>query len=324
MTKLSLCIPTYNRSEYLSALLDSILAQKDPDIEVVISDNASTDNTAEVVESYKAKFSSLVYVRQPENIGMDRNFLAIVENATGDYAWMIGDDDCLEPGAIASVKRALETWPDVAGLQVGVMNYDVDLKTVRGPRPMAPEGYIGGFEQALEATVLYLGYLSCNIVKRSLWNKVCQDYPIRDFFQYYVHVYIIAQMMKIAGNWGVIDVPCISYRSDNDRLFLNDGWQKRMRIDIVGYDRIISALPLSGACSRRIRSVLLRCTVLSWIKKSKKLGLYQGISGQYFRLLTKAFWRTNCYWFIALPVLLLPAPVLLRMYKLFGREFSDA
>lgn len=200
MTQLSLCIPTYNRSEYLTALLDRILAQNEPDIEVVISDNASTDNTAEVVECYRPKFSSLVYVRQPENIGMDRNFLAIVENATGDYAWMIGDDDCLEPGAIARVKRALTEWPDVAGLQVGVMNYDIDLKTALGPRSMASGGYIHGFEPALESTVLYLGNLSCNIVKRELWNAVCRDYPIRDFFQYYVHVYIIAQMMKIAGN----------------------------------------------------------------------------------------------------------------------------
>ena len=75
---LSICIPTYNREKYLQECLESIIHQEGfntEDIEIVISDNASQDNTTQLVETYKAKYPNIKYFRNVENIGAIRNVL---------------------------------------------------------------------------------------------------------------------------------------------------------------------------------------------------------------------------------------------------------
>lgn len=103
---LSITIPTYNRAGYLSILLDSILSQiegyKD-EVEVIICDNASSDNTGQVVESFMSHYSSAKYIRNDENIGMDGNFKKCFDSANGVYVWMIGDDDRLNENALIGI-----------------------------------------------------------------------------------------------------------------------------------------------------------------------------------------------------------------------------
>lgn len=72
----SICIPTYNRASYLKKCLDSIVGQSEflkGDVEIVISDNCSTDHTEKVVQGYKEKYSNIQYYRNEENI-RDKNF----------------------------------------------------------------------------------------------------------------------------------------------------------------------------------------------------------------------------------------------------------
>ena len=62
MTELSICIPTFNRAEYLPVMLDSIFKQGIFDgVEVLVSDNNSYDDTARIVKEYKARYKNLVY-----------------------------------------------------------------------------------------------------------------------------------------------------------------------------------------------------------------------------------------------------------------------
>lgn len=94
--KLSICIPTYNRSIYLARILELIFGQIDrynlnDVVEVIVSDNCSPDNTQDVVAHYMDK--GLIYSRNEENIGPDANFLKLFEMASGDFIWLPGDDD---------------------------------------------------------------------------------------------------------------------------------------------------------------------------------------------------------------------------------------
>jgi len=98
--RLSICIPTFNRAGLLRETLDSIICQARDALEIVVCDNASSDATRELIQEYQGKFPRLTYFRWPENMGADRNFLKTVELATGDYCWLMGDDDHLEPGAL--------------------------------------------------------------------------------------------------------------------------------------------------------------------------------------------------------------------------------
>lgn len=98
---LTIAIPTYNRADYLSENLDAILSQIDNyrnDIEILINDNCSPDNTTEVVRSLSEKYSfDITYHRMDSNIGIKANFDDVTSKASGKYLFLMGDDDILSP-----------------------------------------------------------------------------------------------------------------------------------------------------------------------------------------------------------------------------------
>ena len=108
---LSIAIPTYNRVRFLQELLDSLLPQIYPEmpIELIISDNCSTDETEAIVRDLMQKGHRINYVRNGVNIGPDANFLRCFEAASGRYAWILGDDDILVEGTISKLLHLLSS-----------------------------------------------------------------------------------------------------------------------------------------------------------------------------------------------------------------------
>lgn len=93
--KISIMIPTYNRARYLVDAIDSSFEQDYPNFEVIVSDNASTDNTHEIIEKYISD-SRLQYYRNTENYGSGINYEKLLyQYATGEYAKYLTDDDYL-------------------------------------------------------------------------------------------------------------------------------------------------------------------------------------------------------------------------------------
>lgn len=91
----SIIIPTYNRANYLVESIESVLKQTYENIEIIVSDNASTDNTFEVMQKYKDN-KKIKYFRNKKNIGMVSNWKkALYEYANGEYAMILSDDDYL-------------------------------------------------------------------------------------------------------------------------------------------------------------------------------------------------------------------------------------
>ena len=89
---LSIVIPTYNRSELLDISLCNLISTvRKFNIEIIVSDNASTDNTESVVRSRINDYSELKYFRQPTNVGYDRNVMNCYNYASTDYIWILGD-----------------------------------------------------------------------------------------------------------------------------------------------------------------------------------------------------------------------------------------
>ena len=102
---LTIAIPTYNRAwclrELLTLLVDQI--KDEPRIELIISDNASPDDTTSVVGEFVAHGLRVRYIRNDENIGPDANFLQCFEQARGKYVWLFSDDDLIVPGGLARI-----------------------------------------------------------------------------------------------------------------------------------------------------------------------------------------------------------------------------
>jgi abequosyltransferase len=107
---LTIAIPTYNRSASLSLLLDALAPQlaHEPRVELIISDNASTDETPQIVASWRERGLLCRSRRNESNIGADANFIECYEMAGGEYVWIVGDDDIILPGALPEVLNWLE------------------------------------------------------------------------------------------------------------------------------------------------------------------------------------------------------------------------
>jgi len=100
---LSICIPTYNRSEILNGNLSRIHNQikgKNLPIEIIVSDNCSADNTADIVQAHISEGMPINYIRNNENLGMDGNFAQCYRRASGKYILVLGDDDYLRKGKL--------------------------------------------------------------------------------------------------------------------------------------------------------------------------------------------------------------------------------
>ena len=116
--KISILIPTYNYARYLPEALDSILRQDRGDFEVIISDDASSDNTAEIVAPYTAKDSRFHFHRQTKNLGMVANWNWCLQQAGGDYIHcLFADDFFISPSALSRLAAELDKHPE-AGLAV--------------------------------------------------------------------------------------------------------------------------------------------------------------------------------------------------------------
>jgi glycosyltransferase involved in cell wall biosynthesis len=99
---LSICIPTYNRVDVLDKSMASIVAQPEfesGDVELVVSDNASNDNTEEVVKKYQEKYKNIFYSKNQENI-RDKNFPVVIEKAHGVFRKLCNDTLIFKEGAL--------------------------------------------------------------------------------------------------------------------------------------------------------------------------------------------------------------------------------
>lgn len=122
---LSICIPTYNRSNSLKSLLDTIYHQsKDlrEETEVVVSDNASTDDTSGVIDKYRDSFPNFVVNRWETNTGGNFNICNIPKFACGKYVWFLCDDDLLEDNILREVFQFIESNDKLALISLNWIN----------------------------------------------------------------------------------------------------------------------------------------------------------------------------------------------------------
>jgi glycosyltransferase involved in cell wall biosynthesis len=123
----SIGVPVRNGERFLEQALDSALRQDYPALEVVISDNASTDGTAAISRRYAERDPRIRYHRNPENVGAGANFTNVVRLASGRYfTWLAHDDLLSHDHYLSEVVGFLERHPDVAlcGSSVHVFSED--------------------------------------------------------------------------------------------------------------------------------------------------------------------------------------------------------
>jgi glycosyltransferase involved in cell wall biosynthesis len=172
----SIGIPTYQRVAKLGRAVESALAQTHSHIEVVISDNASDDGTAELCRALADRDDRIRYVRQEPNRGPTANFNFLFEACGGDYVMMLADDDWLDPDYVSTCLARLRS-DDGATLVAGQARYVRDNAfvhdgVVHEHAEDDPASRVRGYLAAVEDNGVFYGVMPREVLQRA--------YPLPD------------------------------------------------------------------------------------------------------------------------------------------------
>jgi polysaccharide pyruvyl transferase WcaK-like protein/glycosyltransferase involved in cell wall biosynthesis len=144
--RLSIGLPVYNGEEYVAESLDALLGQTYGDFELIISDNASTDGTADICRRYEKKDSRIRYIRQPRNIGANPNHNFVFQQSHGELFKWASADDVYAPTLLQCCIDALDEHRDVvlahswtaaidgAGKLTQALEYPLATDSLRAPK----------------------------------------------------------------------------------------------------------------------------------------------------------------------------------------------
>jgi glycosyltransferase involved in cell wall biosynthesis len=311
--RISIGIPTYNGADRIRSALDSIIAQITPElspyIEVVISDNNSTDNVGSLVFSYLAKFPcGIEYSKNDKNIGYDRNVNEIFSRAKGDYVWLLADDDVLQEGAIHKVLTTLIQHSDLKLLQLNFQTFDSSLIHVVHEMKIPNDVLCEDAESFLINSKGRYGQVSTLVFCRKAWIDLGAEWA---FGTNYIHIYMLLKVLAKGGRSFIFKDPLVKARtgsenfgtSGDDLLLTPLGGAKIfLQMRILGYSKFIS------------QKLLLenRKYVFGIIPCAKNQGIAHPI-----KTIRSLLVAHNCLklWLLWVPIILMPTSMFQYVYS---------
>jgi glycosyltransferase involved in cell wall biosynthesis len=176
-------IPVFNGQEGIERALNSLRNQTFKNIQVLISDNASTDNTRAICERICAEDERVSYVRQPKNLGPTANFNAVLDLSRGDYFMWLGHDDWLSERFIEVGVETLDENPDVSIACGETLYYQDGSDSHRGvvmqlPQESPQERVAAYFSQVSENGTFYGLMRRKQLAKRRMGNVMGGDWLV--------------------------------------------------------------------------------------------------------------------------------------------------
>jgi abequosyltransferase len=299
----------------LDNLLQSIWEEREDGLEVVVSDNASSDDTGGVVRRWESRGLHIVYHRWPENVGFDRNSMKVIELASGEYCWALGSDDLVSPGGIRTICSYLRLAP----VKPSLLTFEylpIDRKrTVLGPPSciagVREEDVVVVAESRLSLLQLaeFAGLFSICAVNRKMWNEVARDRKWERFCNGFVHLYMRFRLLHTFGNWAHLTKVCfLSTRVDELASTLKDR-PRRLEFDLDGLSSIAGELfqdSMEGKFFRKVEIDLATGTLYQWTRMGSPFKERVRFLALFLR---RYFWRRRT-WYFAVPVIFTPSSVL--------------
>lgn len=184
---LSICIPTYNRSKYLKKSLDSIVTQNEflnGSVEIVISDNASTDDTKEVVTPYLEKYDNVYYSRNEENV-RDKNYPTVLSKAHGKLRRLCNDTLVFHPNSLKMMCSVVDEYEDSQPF----------IFWANGSAKIEPEIENTHFREYVKKVSYWMTSIACF----SIWDSECETIR-NDFDGCELMLWQVKKGLKIACN----------------------------------------------------------------------------------------------------------------------------
>lgn len=308
---LSICIATYNRANFISKTLESIIPQLSDDVELLVVDGASTDDTEIILNAYAIKEPRLRYVRLEKKGGVDQDYCKTVEMARGEYCWLFTDDDLLKPGAINAVFSKIAKEVSLIVVNAEVLNSDlteiIQDRIIKFNNDVTYENV--QFEELFTDTIRYMTFIGSVVIKRTLWLQRERE---RYFGSEFVHLGVIFQC-PLPAQACLIAEPYISIRYGNAQ------WSQRsFEIWMYKWPRLIWSL--NEISPKAKQAVISEEPWLNLITLLLRRGMGEYSLIEFRRYISKE--HTNFFWkFAAMSISVLPFRMLNKLLTLhFGSK----
>jgi glycosyltransferase involved in cell wall biosynthesis len=289
MARVSIGLPVYNGERFLSAAIDSLLAQTFRDFELVISDNASTDATGEICRAYAARDRRVRYVRSEQNIGSAPNFNRVVELSSAPYFTWAAHDDVRAPQYIERCVERLDRDPSVVLAYTRGSVIDENGEHVRdyceGPDLLSPSPYERLRRWLFQPHVAYHAFFG--VIRRPV---LAQGLPLANCAGndelFLAHVVLLGKFYEapeiLFFNRQHGTRASTTYVGVEQSLWFDPGNRGKVPIPrtrrIAGWLRAVKTAPMSPA--DRIRCLFLLARWTHW----------------YSRMMAVEIWRNSRHW----------------------------
>lgn len=313
---LSIAIPTFNRAHELTLNLDEIIFQIEENnfqntVEIIISDNASIDKTNIFLKPYLEKYNYIKYLKNSENLGIDKNVFNAINLSSGVYVWLLGDDDLLAKNSLYNVMTQVSNAIKLS-LGLIVLNYEIydsDLnERLHGQVSDFKTGVYFDDKTFLSNIVFLLTFISIVIIKRCpvlLESKKINSYNNSLHLHYYMAIYL-------AINYGFcfLSIPAIKFRSGRSDLGAD------FQVALTPYEILFSErhdLNLKPAYLKIASKNAFKSHVFPWLFLAK---LKNKLTFTHLYLCLSKYWKEPKLWIIVLPLLFTP-----QVFLNFARKF---
>jgi len=206
---LSIAIPTYNRAFYLDKNLNELFKQYRNNFQVIVQDNASNDNTPNVVNKYKKMGLPIVYEINEKNLGWSKNFEICFKKVKTDYVILLGDDDVIIDGGINTIlKNIRKSNPDLIFMKAFAFN-NYNFKKNKKEN----YGDLLNLESFLYKSILQFRLMSSYVFKTKYIKNV------NDYSGNFAHLHVVFEILNKGNSFMLINeklIACFKNNSDFD------------------------------------------------------------------------------------------------------------
>ncbi|MBI5399115.1 glycosyltransferase family 2 protein [Candidatus Saganbacteria bacterium] len=313
--------------EAIASIISQIEDVSSNELEIVISDNASTDQTEKIAAQIKKKNDRIIeYFKNEKNVGFDGNCLLSVERARGEFVWLLGDDDLLSPGALKYVLQKLKQDKLADLYFFEKKDFMLTPDQPMRPRRIMPfnEERIYNFQdkkvtdnyfRTNKKLIAYCNYLSNVVFRREKWLKVAAKE--RFVGTGYVHLYAFQSMLwgRAPGTMGYWPEPLVKRRWGNDGSVEPE---MRLRQDVLMFHKIAAAVFFDKKYIYLIDDLVIRNDGFSWAVRLKLADPKRFIL-IVIPFLFGAYWNHLLFWAKLFPLIIMPN-FLLRFMRGFYRR----
>ena len=213
--KIDILLATYNGEKYVGEQIESILTQTYKNINLIISDDKSQDNTRKIIEEYAKKDQRITIFFQEENLGYIKNFEFLIKQVKSNYFMLSDQDDVWLPEKVEkSIKKLKEENADLVFGDLEVVDQSLHTIYPSFGDFMKLNRKIKKCKNSYEMNYLYNCVTGCTLLAKS---KTIQDFmPIPANSKYVVHDHWIALMTSLHGKLAYIPEKLIKYRQHGD------------------------------------------------------------------------------------------------------------